>query len=360
MSNIPTTYTYVHYDREQIKQQVCSFLLYPSSGNFRNIPMNVIPIIRSSTELKMKNTLSTVLSPYISNVTNQQEMVEYTYLDIPIMFEFHCKQMIDNGTLAKRFGQHDDATLKKMYTDQILKDKDMVEKLKSYANSKTAYTPKELQEVLDLLKLIRDRLGDRFNVQPIHDIHNTLKPFEGLGNLYLNGVNNEFDLSEYFPVVPDNATDNDLLALYDRYPNYKSSTCEWSSSQIYLPNGMYGGNGSYPDGFEFVMCIDRKTIVSMFTQAASSCQNRNYTSEKKEWIGYNSRVVGYETTCYTYDQQAVQEFSKYTLEQIMALAEELWAKNPNEAYTAGRNKLRELKTKEMVVLRFNKQGNFIA
>lgn len=366
-NNVPHTYKTVNYDREQIKSWMISSLVYPSPSSFRsNLKYGMIPYLKESSILPMNhgNWIS-VLKEYLNKLTYDQVIMEYKHLDNEIMFEFHVDELYSNGTLAKRFGgDHPEAELRRMYKEYVDTNRNLIEKLTSYINSSQQGTVKYYLEQLRLLRTLNERFGNKFDVKPMRDMMDRAQLFKELSNS--PNYKDYFDLSEHIAIVSDNPTEEELLALYERYPDYTSKYHH--DSNVYFPSGKYNSIGGFPEGIEFIQRIDKTSIVERNKYNMSSYKNSEYTNENKQWNydytrygGSQYTIISRETTYYRYDMQAASEFSNYTFEQMYALAETEWAKNPNhESSYKMLPKVKELKTKEFIIVRCDKGGNFIA
>lgn len=353
-----TTHQTVNYAYDQCAPNIFSKILNMNLTTFSNkFGYMIIPVFKEDGQIPVSSNgywYNNFLTYNLNSVFNHESFREYEYMQVPLMFDFHCKQLFDNGTLAKRFGDHDEPTLKTMYSNWLIENNHQLDIAKQCLSNTSDMSIPTVKKALSVVKYFDEQFNRKSN--PIK----SLRDYSYLSNLYIEPKDDErYDLSKYLVIVPPNVTDEELNKLYEQYPEY--TTTNDNSSYIHSPGSKRGISNR--DGFKnllmFIIRVDKTLIMKMF-QAALEPYKTHDQSYPEYGNGYSYSPTGTKTYHYVADSQ-LNQLSYASYDQIVSQAEQLINSNKlsRNPYEQGLSMLKELQKKEYVILRFGTDNNLI-
>lgn len=290
---------------------------------------------------------------YVTEFKRYDCLKEYEILNDPILYDFHLDELYSNGTLAKRFGaqsaslaqaggEYEAATLKSLYTNHLLKNKEQLELLEKLEVNHLP-TVGGIRDTFRVLKYINDQT--HMYITPLDHIR------EYFGNIFREGLSDQCDLEKHIVIVPTNPTDDELLNLYERYPQYNDDS---NQGYITLPDRseyLYNST-NLPNEIRFVMRITKELFMKIIQQRMELFKRRDI---------HLPEMRGYPETMNHYIPDAqLEALINGTLDYIIDCAEQ-FIKEKYSGTIAEKNLelFKQLRTSDYILLKFDRNMNLI-
>lgn len=324
--------------------------------SFYNFKYAIIPYFQENSYLNSVLGLEWYrkkVHEYVTEFKQHHCFKECEILNDPILLDFHLDELYSNGTLAKRFGaqnatpvqaggEYEVATLKSIYTNYLLKNKEQLELLEQLELNHNP-TVGGIRDTFRVLKYIYDQA--HMYITPLDHIR------EYFGNIFREGLSDQCDLEKHIVIVPTNPTDEELLNLYERYPQYNDDS---NQGYITLPDRseyLYNST-NLPNEIRFIMCITKELFMKMIQQRMEHCKHRDLhlpeTNRNPEMMNH-----------YVPDAQ-LEALINGTLDYIIDCAEQ-FIKEKYSGTIAEKNLelFKQLRTSDYILLKFDHRMNLI-